>query len=58
LPKSNAKNLMQVSIFLEENLTKLVDLSYGRDFKILFKAIGRKKFTIKFLCLEKFNGQN
>jgi hypothetical protein len=58
LPKSNARNLMQVSIFWEERQQSWLDLGYGRDFKTLFKAIGRKKIIIKFLCLEKSNGQN
>jgi len=58
LPKSNARNLMQVSIFLEKIQQSWLDHGYGRDFKTLFKAISRKKIIVKFLCLEKFNGQN
>jgi hypothetical protein len=49
---------MQVSIFLEEIQQSWLDLNYGRDFKTLFKAIGRKKIIVKFLCLEESNGQN
>jgi hypothetical protein len=48
---------MQVSIFLDEIQQSWLHLGYRRDFKTLFKAIGRKKNIVKFLCLEKSNGQ-